>query len=276
MSHFCMWAVTKTDNEDELEQVMQPYHEYECTGIEDEYVKHIDSTEDAIEQYERLKDEYTNAREFLEDWYCVEHIFKESEFKNKENGRYAIISDDETKIIKYYEYTNPNSKWDWWVIGGRWSTKNQNMIKKSDFDYNAWYEQQKKSYEDLWNLYHPLFEKHKDTLVEWNNDVEDIELMKKAYFNQPIMKEIDENRVKYNGWEFNWQMKNSLDVYVNKMMINAAPCYGIVKEDGWFEKGKMGWWGVVSDEKENWNSDFKTLWDSIPDDCYIWNVDCHI
>lgn len=274
MSHFCMWAVTKTNNEEELDKVMQPYHEYECTGIEDEYVKHVDRTEDAIECYERNKDDYANAREFLEDWYCVEDIFKESEQANT-TSQYAIVSDDETKIIKYYEYTNPNAKWDWWVIGGRWSN-GKDMMKKSDFNYDAWYEKEKKYYIDLWNTYHPLFEKHKDTLVEWDSDAEDREKMREAYHNQPLMKELDEEENTYNRWDFNWQMIKPLDEWLEMKMKAAAPCFGIVKEDGWYERGKMGWWACVSGENDNWNSDFKKLWDLIPNDCYIWNVDCHI
>lgn len=275
MSHFCMWAVTKTDNEEALEKVMQPYHEYECTGIEDEYVVQVDRTEDAIECYERLKDEYANAREFLEEWYGVEYIDHESEQAYK-SSQYAIISDDETKIIKYYEYTNPNAKWDWWVIGGRWSSNNQDMIKKSDFDYDAWFEKEKKYYTDLWNLYHPLFEKHKDTLVEWDSNAENHVKMLEVYQNQPLMKELNDESNTYNRWDFNWQMIKPLDEYLDFMLKTASPCFGIVTEDGWFEKGNMGWWACVSDENPDWNSDFKKLWDSIPDNCYIWNVDCHI
>lgn len=275
MSHFCMWAVTKTDNEEELEKVMQPYHEYECTGIEDEYVIHVDKTAEAIERYERDKDEYANAREFLEEWYGVEYIDNESEQVVDKVSKYAIISDDETKIIKYYEYTNPNAKWDWWVIGGRWSN-NQNMMKKSDFDYDAWYEKEKMYYTDLWNLYHPLCEKHKDTLVEWNSNAENTKEMLEAYQNQPLMKEIRANMDKYDIWDFKWRMKQSLEEYLDFELKTASPCFGIVKEDGWYEKGKMGWWACVSNENPDWNSDFKKLWDSIPDDYYIWNVDCHI
>lgn len=275
MSHFCMWAVTKTDSQEELETIMQPYHEYECTGIVDEYVVQVDRTEDAIEHYERLKDEYENVREFLEEWYGVEHIFKESEQAFK-SSRYAIVSDDETKIIKYYVYTNPNAKWDWWQIGGRWTNQYSDMIKKSEFDYNAWFEKEKQHYTDLWNLYHPLFEKHKDTLFEWNSNAENTKEMREAYHDQPLMKEIHNNMDKYDVWDFNWKMKLPLDEYLDAILKTASPCFGIVKEDGWYEKGKMGWWACVTNENSDWNSDFKKLWATIPDDYYIWNVDCHI
>ena len=46
----------------------------------------------------------------------------------------------------------------------------------------------------------------------------------------------------------------------------------------WHERGKMGWWACVSNEKDEdvWFSEFNKLIDSLPDDTLLTIVDCHI
>lgn len=46
----------------------------------------------------------------------------------------------------------------------------------------------------------------------------------------------------------------------------------------WFERGKMGWWAIVSDEKEhdNWDLEFKNFLKTLDDDTLVTVVDCHI
>jgi hypothetical protein len=46
VSHFTVLVVTKERPDDEtLREVLQPYHEFECTGIDDKYVQEIDDTQ---------------------------------------------------------------------------------------------------------------------------------------------------------------------------------------------------------------------------------------
>jgi len=51
MSHFTVLVVT--DTAEELEAALQPFHEYECTGIEDEYVIDVDRTDEVTEFLEK-------------------------------------------------------------------------------------------------------------------------------------------------------------------------------------------------------------------------------
>lgn len=41
MSHFTTYVITKSDQKEELDRLMLPYHEYECTGITD-YCVYVD------------------------------------------------------------------------------------------------------------------------------------------------------------------------------------------------------------------------------------------
>lgn len=51
-----------------------------------------------------------------------------------------------------------------------------------------------------------------------------------------------------------------------------------MKDGKWYEKGRMGWWGMVSGEKEQdvWNKQFTALIDGLSDDTILTVVDCHI
>lgn len=54
--------------------------------------------------------------------------------------------------------------------------------------------------------------------------------------------------------------------------------FAFLRERKWAENGKMGWWGIVSNEKEkmDWDSEFQSLVNAVPDDWHLAVVDCHI
>lgn len=54
--------------------------------------------------------------------------------------------------------------------------------------------------------------------------------------------------------------------------------FAIVKEREWFERGEMGWWACVSNEKDKnvWEKEVKKLLEGLSDDTLITIVDCHI
>ena len=54
--------------------------------------------------------------------------------------------------------------------------------------------------------------------------------------------------------------------------------FAVLKDGEWFEKGEMGWWGVVHDKKDEelWVNELKKLVQGLPDDTLISIFDCHI
>jgi len=60
--------------------------------------------------------------------------------------------------------------------------------------------------------------------------------------------------------------------------LDEIRTFAVLKDGEWFERGSMGWWGMVSDEKpdEEWETQFKNLLDGLPDDTLISIYDCHI
>ena len=56
----------------------------------------------------------------------------------------------------------------------------------------------------------------------------------------------------------------------------AVTTFAVLKDGKWMQRGSMGWWGMVSDEKDNWYEEFTDILSSIPDNKHITIVDCHI
>lgn len=89
MSHMAVLVNTQTLDESELERVLQPYHEFECTGIEDEFVQTIDETD--VRRAEYLKNT-TRVYRFpdgtVEDYYAPEFMrqISEDELMRLTNG----------------------------------------------------------------------------------------------------------------------------------------------------------------------------------------------
>jgi hypothetical protein len=54
--------------------------------------------------------------------------------------------------------------------------------------------------------------------------------------------------------------------------------FAIIKDGKWYERGKMGWWGIVRNEKDqkDWEEEFKIHLKNLPDDTLISIYDCHI
>lgn len=188
MSHFIVLVIGENP-----EKQLQLYHEYESTGIEDEYVIDIDITEEARKKYEEhkstkykapdgslqsiyderfyreptaeekekhnlllsgsgggiswssrnwddgkgyrtkihfLPDGYEEIvihtkslkvfSEFVKDYYG-KSLLKEGEEKTKDHKYGYVLVDENKNVVKVINRTNPNSKWDWYSLGGRWT-----------------------------------------------------------------------------------------------------------------------------------------------------------
>jgi hypothetical protein len=66
--------------------------------------------------------------------------------------------------------------------------------------------------------------------------------------------------------------------YIETARNRACRTFGVVMDGKWYERGSMGWWGCVSDEKdeETWSVEFNSLVDNLPGDTVLTVVDCHI
>jgi hypothetical protein len=266
MSHFTVLVSIKDETESALEKALQPFHEYECTGIKDEFVKFVacDETEKELRiEFESCDDgDYDDFEEFIKDYYGYEMVD-------------GVIGG----------YTNPDRKWDWWVVGGRWSnsliTKSGKVCdsaKKSDIDFDA---MMKRSVDA--NL--PDFDKAVEiiggeTFKSWDEvrsiDGKDMQWKREFYNGQSAVKKL---RIKFdNPFCSLDQFLSSREDYIKSMEFSGISMFAVLHDGNWIEKGDMGWWGCVSDEKKpsEWREVYMKAIDQIPDDHTLVVVDCHI
>ncbi len=171
MSHFCVLVVThEKPTDDILAKTLAPWHEFECTGRNDEYVIDIDKTDEAREEFAtaketRLRDSAGNLHERFDengewkpefskpglgrreefvpegfekmdvpaadfmtfaswaaDYYGWKIVADEQSIDRNGEHKYGyILVDDAGEVVRCVDRTNPNAKWDWWTVGGRYS-----------------------------------------------------------------------------------------------------------------------------------------------------------
>lgn len=159
MSHFAVAVITAEAPTDEvLTRALQPFHQFECTGIKDQYVVPVDETEEQQADYQKdtfdavFKDGVFLGTKFddqFESFWKRESVYGRSsqdEFILPENKGYELkeipakdiwtfeqylkdwvgysLDGEYSELTpdgKFLRYTNPNRTWDWWVVGGRWS-----------------------------------------------------------------------------------------------------------------------------------------------------------
>ena len=157
-------------------------------------------------------------------------------------------------------YFNPNAKWDWWTIGGRWHNdlKNKNgigvdTIKVSEAFFGVDPIEYKKA-ERFW-----------DVVVN-------------HCMLQPGERESD-FETHYNAKYYKDQYRTK--EFYAKMQASFVPWAFVTMEEGdWFENGQMGWLGTHDGDNEK-RTTFYDDWQmylrkAIDEDLYITIVDCHI
>jgi len=113
MSHFTVLVIGNNP-----ENQLAPYHEFETTGVNDQYVQDVDRTEEVQAQITK----FGNLQEGLEYFGIEDNVVSDEtdlDISKKHKYGYAIVIDG--KLIKAVKRTNPNRKWDWYQLGGRWS-----------------------------------------------------------------------------------------------------------------------------------------------------------
>lgn len=164
--------------------------------------------------------------------------------------------DDEMQEYGYWE--NPNSKWDWWVIGGRWenslklkSGEKANYARIKDIDFTP--------APDTVEYYHKLWRSLISGVCETG-------IEKWQCIGYPNAETLIET---YGSEEEFVRIQSSFSTFA------------VITKDGeWIEKGEMGWWGISSDTPEEsyvWDRDYiKHFIDGTDPNTVLVIVDCHI
>ncbi len=232
--------------------------------------------------------------------------FDENVPECKDGKDYVDCAEDCTKCH------NPQAKWDWWVVGGRWG---------GYFAYRAEHAKSIITPERSWSSpdFKPLHcdggpkfaldfdtmraekvDEARKTYAEWRGLTDGtpdalawktfadnisegngytIQQAREAYHSQPRIKVLD-------GTDFQWYddpittFQIPEELFIERARAQAVPGWGILTLDGrWMEQGSMGWWGM-NDATEGsrigyWEASNAYL-ESLPDNIYLVCVDCHI
>lgn len=205
---------------------------------------------------------------------------------------------------RFYKRTNPNKKWDWWVRGGRYQgrllTKARAFAfvgEPGAFDNNPLNEggvdscqvkalnlrtMQDKAEARAATAYDAVHKiiKGRDVVtfaVVRERHGDNIDAAREEYHNQPVIKDLQNCR-HVNWFDGPAEFLVPREDYLASARKRALTSFAVVKDGQWYERGGMGWWGIVHDEKDRdkWDEEFSSLVEGLDPNDWMTVVDCHI
>jgi len=210
----------------------------------------------AIEEGKRPDwDEFVKPLMDVQD--CLE---REHEMYNKPDPECEDCNGSGTRMTQY----NPESQWDWYEIGGRWTGL------YSDYD----------PYKDEANQEVCCICKGTGIRDDWATVNEN---GTKTFKDDWAKKCNGCNGCLGTGKHTKFSLKDfdgdilPASAVLSMFEEKGAPFAILTPEGDWVERGKMGWWGMVSNEKDQnaWNEAAKRVIDKFSN-CTAVVADCHI
>lgn len=345
MSHFTVLVVAQ-----DTAAALQPYHEFECTGTNDQYVQDIDKTEEARESfaedtstrikapdgtlhsffdekgewrpefsqvevgapafdrgrktyyvppgYEKVEVPTSQVQKFADyaaDYYGWEILRPGEDADLEDKHKYGYVQLDAAgEVVKCIDRTNPNKKWDWWQLGGRWSGK---LVLKNgqradealagDVDWSAMIaaaaDRAANQYDKIKAIvgdrqvttWADLLKKHEAGEIT-------IEAARDFYHGQPVIEELKKAEAIdfFDGAEtLSKVMATGRDDYIKRESETKATTWAMLHNGEWLERGRMGWF-AMSDATDESTDEFATkFWETmraLPAEAKVAVVDCHI
>lgn len=227
---------------------------------------------DLEKEFKKFKEEHKKEMEEAKEDYWERYKTCSAEYwVNNWGGNY--LNKEKTH---YGYYHNPNAKWDWHSLGGRWTGSFKlkkgckgetgepglgkehakggfcDQARKGDIDFFP----DKKEYNRsirFWELY----VEGKEPKNKNEKEIIEHELYKREYF-------LDKFKTK----ERYAQLQSEFSTYA------------VLKDGEWFESGKMGWWGMsdaTAKEEGEFKEGFYEKWiKNLPDETLLSVYDCHI
>ena len=207
---------------------------------------------------------------------------------------------------------NPNAKWDWYEVGGRWtgyfelkkgkqgklgrpgllteapSENTADILLKGSIDLESMMAAAKKEAERRYDEWESIragrkvrsFEQIEQEAREKGKDDDWI---RETYHRQVVIKDYLKSKGDISFFSFFSNPTPFIEMdrerFVRLAMASRITPYAFLKPDGtWVERGEMGWFGMASNEKDklDWSVAFMEYFHSLPDNTLITVVDCHI
>lgn len=191
-----------------------------------------------------------SERQTLVEWaadYYGRPILRMGETATDKHKYGYILVNEDGDLVRIVKRTNPNKKWDWWVIGGRYSGRL--LVNGRQVDHAR--------FGDI-----DMDEMRAANRARRARSVEEAQAEVADGKSEGIV------RYLYGDHIFD------LD-YIDR---DQAWTFAALKDGKWLERGEMGWWGAVSNEQapEDWDEAYRIVLASLRPDQHVWIVDCHI
>lgn len=208
---------------------------------------------------------------------------------------------DEKGLYHWSTY-NPQSKWDWYSLGGRWTGHlvlktgaagevgspglgtspamlgHADQAKKGDVDFDAMRLNAASTAADQFDRYAAIAAEHPAAVDFQDIAEEDIDRKRQIYWDQPLIQAL--RKANLLSWESgpNEMYGMGRESFILNASRKAPTTYAMVAEGVWKGKGRMGWWGMSSDEVDpkGWVDFWWKMVDGLPDDTLLSVYDCHI
>ena len=288
MSHYTVLAIIRKGSNQNLEALLAPYDENErvepyvaktkaqliadeAQRIEKHRRSHAAALKLSRDEYlaiaekEDLYGNYARMRERLPYGYgSIDLTDKETLFKRvkKEYGR--ELNEDGDLLSTY----NPDSKWDWYSIGGRWEGE---LRLKNGAPVNG----------------------GPAGLIDWDavfSTTPAAAAKNAAFWDEYVLGKIpegveDEDKYLHDRFgfifyrrEYYLEFYKTKEEYVRRMGLWST--YAVLDDKGWHEPGAMGWWGCsdsTPESKKDWEDNFRSRFiDTLDPEDHVVVIDCHI
>lgn len=352
MSHFAVLVVGSNPI-----QQLAPYHEFECTGHDDEFVQDIDVTDEKREDYEtgtisvtvdeqgievpddklyreptseevanqgsmgfmgsgcgggiswtsrdwgdgrghRAKVRYTPDGARKEDWSFKRVYGSFAKYMEAYEGSSILPAGESRGDVHKYGFTavneaggaiqvinrtNPNYKWDWYVLGGRFrgfflmegGTRADSLLK-CEVDMEEMRDAAEAKALQKFDRAMAAIAGREEPDFDALRAAHGLDAARTLYQQHPVTKSLHEADFwRWNGIEKELSGGDRVK-HAAAARKNALRVFAVLRDGVWHEKGEMGWWACVSNEKSSWDGDFAKLWEDIPEDAQVSIYDCHI
>jgi len=260
-----------------VEKKLQPFHEYECTGIKDEYVIEVDITEEVRSEFEAYDSSGHSFRDYLQYTYGEIEEVPVGKKPNIREYTWAEV-DENNEIVAVKKLTNPNSQWDWWVTGGRFAghllLKNGDRVNSAcarDVDITKIISEASDLAATEWDEVHEVLgdDNTWETWKDVSARISDWGERREAYNGQEPVKKIR----RISQFLIVDQFLLSRDEYIEFHARRAFPTFAIVDVHGEWHSGD---WSGDEQDRENWINFFWMMWNELDPYTVITVVDCHI
>jgi len=281
VSHFSVMVIGTSELED-ISEILYPYQESSDNPASDSRFIFEDHTDSVFKKYNNMDTSLRASWSDVRNKNNLEHNLINF---GKWYGGYSVVNG------RLGVYSNPNSQWDWWEVGGRWTDffKHKDgsfadSITLEEWDFKGQMREAEISAGRDWDIAQGLISKA-PPFKTWKHFVDLID--SKAI-------SLDEAQSLYNAQDIFsvWRSNEnptlnycsvdafcvSRDSYVSEKALRSTLPFAYILDKHWVERGSMGWFALVSGEIDihSWATTFFKMLETLDPRTKLTIVDCHI